>query len=109
MYPNYAVNAPSGGRMDFRPTDKTVTGQGSNNTSSWQKAYDACKANNPGMSEALLRDCARTGGSGGSTNTLPDPKMLNTIYGTQQETKKGGSVRDNSGYIDISSWLPFLL
>lgn len=109
MYPNYAVNAPSGGRMDFRPTDKTVTGQGSNNTSSWQKAYDACKANNPGMSEALLRDCARTGGSGGSTNTAPDPKMINNIYGSQQQAKKGGSMNANSGYIDISSWLPFLL
>jgi len=109
MYPNYAVNAPSGGRMDFRPTPKTVTGQGSNNTSSWQKAYDACKANNPGMSEALLRDCARTGGSGGRSG-LPDPNIINSIYGSQQQTtKKGGSVRDNSGYIDISSWLPFLL
>ena len=42
-------------------------------------------------------------------SNVPNPNMINNIYGSQQQVvKKGGSTRDNSGYIDISSWLPFL-
>jgi hypothetical protein len=44
----------------------------------------------------------------GNNNTLPNPNMINNIIWITTTVKKGGSVRDNSGYIDISSWLPFL-
>ena len=110
MYPNYKVRPGKGGQMRFKPTPKTVNGQGAGSGKTvWQTAYDECKANNPGASEAILRDCAKNGGSGGNNNTLPNPNMINNIYGSQQQVvKKGGSTRDNSGYIDISSWLPFL-
>jgi hypothetical protein len=110
MYPNYKVRPGKGGQMVFKPTPKTVNGQDAGGGGrSWQRAYDECKANNPGASEAILRDCAKNGGSGGNNNTLPNPNMINNIYGSQQQVvKKGGSTRDNSGYIDISSWLPFL-
>jgi hypothetical protein len=111
MYPNYAVNAPSGGRMDFRPTPKTVDGRGASSAMTMQEAMDWCKQNNPNATDhsacmsRVMNSQSKPGRSG-----VPDPNIINSIYGSQQQTtKKGGSVRDNSGYIDISSWLPFLL
>ena len=112
MYPNYAVNAPSGGRMDFRPTDKTVTGQGASSAMTMQEAMDWCKQNNPNATDhsACMNRVLGLQNKSGKTSTAPDPNIANNMYGTQQpQGKKGGSVRDGSGYIDISSWLPFLL
>jgi hypothetical protein len=110
MYPNYAVNAPSGGRMDFKPTDKTVTGQGASSAMTMQEAMDWCKQNNPNATDhsacmsRVMSSQSKSGKTGG-----PDPNMINNAYGSQQQAKKGGSMNANSGYIDISSWLPFLL
>jgi len=110
MYPNYAVNAPSGGRMDFKPTPKTVDGRGASSAMTMQEAMDWCKQNNPNATDhsacmsRVMNSQSKPGRSG-----VPDPNIINSVYGSQQQTKKGGSVRDNSGYIDISSWLPFLL
>ena len=110
MYPNYAVNAPSGGRMDFRPTDKTVTGQGASSAMTMQEAMDWCKQNNPNATDhsACMSRVMSSQGKSGKTGG-PDPNMINNAYGSQQQAKKGGSMSANSGYIDISSWLPFLL
>lgn len=110
MYPNYAVNAPSGGRMDFKQTPKTVDGRGASSAMTMQEAMDWCKQNNPNATDhsacmsRVMNSQSKPGRSG-----VPDPNIINSVYGSQQQTKKGGSVRDNSGYIDISSWLPFLL
>jgi hypothetical protein len=115
MYPNYAVNAPSGGRMDFRPTSKTFDGQGSSTSMTMQEAMDWCKQNNPNATDhsACMNRVLGLQNKSGKTNNAPDPNMVNNVYGSQDQQmgkgKKGGSIGNNSGYIDISSWLPFLL
>jgi len=110
MYPNYAVNAPSGGRMDFKQTPKTVDGRGASSAMTMQEAMDWCKQNNPNATDhsACMSRVMNSQGKPGRSG-VPDPNIINSVYGSQQQAKKGGSVRDNSGYIDISSWLPFLL
>ena len=109
MYPNYAVDPSVGGEMAFQPTTRTVTGQGSGSKNAWQTAYDECKANNPGMSEALLRDCAKNGGgSTGTGGNGANPNAVNTMYGTQT-AKRGGATHENNGFVHINSWLPFIL
>jgi hypothetical protein len=112
MYPNYKVDPTVGGRMAFNPTPKTVNGQGASSAMTMQEAMDWCKQNNPNATDhsACMSRVMNSQGKSGKTSTAPDPNMANTMYGTQQQQgKKGGSVRDSSGYIDISSWLPFLL
>jgi hypothetical protein len=115
MYPNYAVNAPSGGRMDFKPTSKTFDGQGSSTSMTMQEAMDWCKQNNPNATDhsACMNRVLGLQNKSGKTNNAPDPNMVNNVYGSQDQQmgkgKKGGSIGNNSGYIDISSWLPFLL
>jgi hypothetical protein len=112
MYENYKVRPSIGGEMAYKPTAKTVTGQGaSSGLSSWQIAYNACKENNPGMSETLLKDCANNGAK--STKGLNNDVMsnaINTMYGTQTPLgKKGGAINENNGYVHINSWLPYIL
>jgi hypothetical protein len=112
MYPNYKVDPTVGGRMAFNPTPKTVNGQGASSAMTMQEAMDWCKQNNPNATDhsACMERVMGRQSKSGKTSTTPDPNMANTMYGTQQQQgKKGGSVRDSSGYIDISSWLPFLL
>lgn len=89
MYPNYAVNAPSGGRMDFRPTPKTVDGRGASSAMTMQEAMDWCKQNNPNATDhsacmsRVMNSQSKPGRSG-----VPDPNIINSIYGSQQQTKK---------------------
>jgi hypothetical protein len=114
MYPNYAVRPGNGGEMGFQPTPRSVTGQGAGSTTgSWQKAMDECKANNPGASEAVLRDCAKSsaGSYGSQPSTGANANAVNTMYGSQQNQGKrdGGEIYDDGGYVHINSWLPFIL
>ena len=106
MYPNYKVSPGVGGRMDFNPTEKTTNPSAGSNTNSWQKAYDECKKNNPGMSEALLRDCAKASATTTtSASTGANSKIGMGMY--QGQRKKGGAI-NNPGYIYINSWFPFM-
>jgi hypothetical protein len=106
MYPNYKVSPGVGGRMDFNPTEKTPNPSAGSNTNSWQKAYDECKKNNPGMSEALLRDCAKASATTTtSASTGANSKIGMGMY--QGQKKKGGAI-NNPGYIYINSWFPFM-
>jgi hypothetical protein len=108
MYPNYAVSPGVGGRMYYQPTDKTVDGSGGGSSATnWQKAYDECKKNNPGMSEALLKECAKSGSTsaGGGGGNSANPNMVNAMYPSQM----GGPVYEDGGYVHINSWLPFIM
>jgi hypothetical protein len=113
MYENYKVNPGNGGEMAYNPTPKTVTGQGaSSGKTSWQTALEECRENNPGMSETLLKDCARSGAASysGVRGNGANAGAINTMYGSQtKEGKKGGEMHNNNGYVHINSWLPFIL
>jgi len=104
MYPNYKVSPGVGGRMQFNPTEKTTNPNAGSSANSWQKAYDECKKNNPGMSEALLRDCAKaSAGTSTASNTGPNSKIGMGMYSGM---KKGGEA-NHPGYVYVNSWFPF--
>jgi hypothetical protein len=113
MHENYKVNPGNGGEMAYNPTPKTVTGQGaSSGKTAWQTALEECRENNPGMSETLLKDCARSGAASysGVRGNGANAGAINTMYGSQtKEGKKGGEMHNNNGYVHINSWLPFIL
>ncbi len=110
MYPNYQVSPGVGGRMYFNPTEKTPNPSAGTGVSGWQKAYEECKKNNPGASEAVLRDCAKasagsyTSSSGG---TGANAQVGMGMYAGQK--KRGGDVDHDNGYVYLDTWLPFLM
>jgi hypothetical protein len=110
MYPNYQVSSGVGGRMYFNPTEKTPNPNAGTGASGWQKAYEECKKNNPGASEAVLRDCAKSsaasyGSSSGGTGANAQVGM--GMYAGQK--KRGGDVDHDKGYVYLDTWLPFLM
>ena len=107
MYPNYAVRAGVGGRMDYRPTDKQFTGQGSGSSSfDWQKAKDECVKNNPGADSKLIDSCiaSKKEAFKTSSNTGPNSKIGMGMYSGM---KKGGEA-NHPGYVYVNSWFPFM-
>jgi hypothetical protein len=105
MYPNYKVSPGVGGRMQYNPTEKTTNPNAGSSGNPWQKAYDECKKNNPGMSEALLRDCAKaSAGTSTASNTGPNSKIGMGMYSGM---KKGGEA-NHPGYVYVNSWFPFM-
>ena len=109
MYPNYAVSPAVGGRMNFVPTQKQVTGQGSSSGTDWQAAYDECKKANPNADSAILRQCvsSKLASQGGSSKgSGANANAVNTMYPGQQ---MGGPVYEDGGFVHINSWLPFIL
>ena len=111
MYENYRVHPESGGEMAYRPTPKTVTGQGAGSGKTvWQTAYDDCKENNPNMSADDLIACANGGSkSQGLKSNSTKSDIINTMYGETKQVKKGGETHNDNGYVHINSWLPFIL
>lgn len=107
MYPNYAVDPSVGGRMDFVPTEKQVTGQTSGGMT-MQEAMDWCKQNNPNATDhsACMQRVMNAQNKSGSTGTGADAGAVNTMYPGQQ---MGGPVYADGGYVYIDSWLPFIM
>ena len=105
MYPNYKVSPGVGGRMQFNPTEKTTNPNAGSSGNSWQKAYDECKKNNPGMSEALLRDCAKA--SAGTSTASSTGANSQIGMGMYSGMKKGGEA-NHPGYVYVNSWFPFM-
>jgi len=103
MYPQFNVDPSVGGRGFYTGNDKKIT-PGSGGTS-WQDAYNNCKKNNPGMSDELLKECAKnTQSSGGSTNT--DIAAYNAHYGKR---KKKGGASNHPGFLYGDVTYPFIL
>jgi hypothetical protein len=92
--------------MQFNPTEKTTNPNAGSSGNSWQKAYDECKKNNPGMSEALLRDCAKaSAGTSTASSTGANSQIGMGMYSGQR--KKGGEA-NHPGYVYVNSWFPFM-
>jgi hypothetical protein len=107
MYPNYKVSPGVGGRMQFNPTDKKFTGQGSGSSSfDWQKAKDECVKNNPGADSKLIDSCiaSKKEAFKTSSNTGPNSKIGMGMYSGM---KKGGEA-NHPGYVYVNSWFPFM-
>jgi hypothetical protein len=102
MYPQFNVDASVGGRGFYTGNAKKIT-PGSGGTS-WQEALDNCKKNNPGMSDELLKECAKNTQSAGAGNT--DMAAYNAHYGNRK--KKGGST-DHPGFLYGDVTYPFIL
>lgn len=117
MYPNYAVSQGSGGRMTYKPGSKQVTGQGSGTgTFDWQKANDECKKANPGASDVILKSCIDGKKAAAASNSYggANSNVGMGMYGTQRKQGKNGMIMKkggefNSGYLNLDSWLPFLM
>jgi len=110
MYPNYAVSPGSGGRMNFKPGSKQFTGQGSGSgTFDWQTAHDECKKANPSATDVMIKSCIEGKKAAAGTNSYggANSNVGMGMYGTQRKQKKGGE--SNSGYLNLDSWLPFLM
>jgi len=107
MYPNYAVSPAVGGRMNFVPTQKQVTGQGSSSMT-MQEAMDWCKKNNPNATDhsACMQRVMNQQGGGSGGGTGANANAVNTMYPGQQ---MGGPVYEDGGFVHINSWLPFIL
>jgi hypothetical protein len=110
MYPNYAVSQGSGGRMTYKPGSKQVTGQGSGSFD-WQKAKDDCVKANPNepSNSKLILDCIADKKNKAASNSYggANSNVGMGMYGTQRKQKKGGE--SNTGYLNLDSWLPFLM
>ena len=112
MYPNYAVSPRVGGRMEFKPTEKQVTGQGATGGFDWQKAKDECTKANPNADTRLIDSCIQSKKDAyKNTNVISSGANTNIgmgMYGTQKKSgfKKGG---ESNKYIYLESWLPFLM
>lgn len=110
MYPNYAVSPGSGGRMTYKPGSKQFNGQGSGSgTFDWQKAHDECVKANPGAGEKTITSCIAAKEKAAASNSYggANSNVGMGMYGTQRKQKKGGE--SNSGYLNLDSWLPFLM
>jgi len=107
MYPNYAVSPAVGGRMNFVPTQKQVTGQGSSSMT-MQEAMDWCKKNNPNATDhsACMDRVMNRQGRDSSKGSGANANAVNTMYPGQQ---MGGPVYEDGGFVHINSWLPFIL
>jgi hypothetical protein len=106
MNPNYAVSPGVGGRMNYIPGNKQVTGQGSSSSSQeWEDAFKWCKANNdPNPSQCADR---KIGVKKSSSTNQANNNAVNTM-GYPAPSKYGGPIFKDGGYIDIGSWLPYL-
>ena len=113
MYPNYAVRPGVGGRMEFKPGNRQVTGQGSSSGFDWQKAKNECTQANPGADTRLIESCIKSkqiaAGGGKSSRTGANANIGMGMYGNQTTGKKKGGATNDNGYVYLDSWLPFLM
>jgi len=107
MYPNYAVRPGVGGRMEFKPGDRQVTGKGAGSTMTRQEAYRQCRQMNPNATDQTRCVDSMMNASQGSANSGGANSQIGmSMYGTQRKQKKGGQ---SNGYLYLDSWLPFLM
>ena len=111
MYPNYAVDADVGGRMDYRPGNRKFTGQGSGGSGfDWQKAKNKCTQANPNGDSRLITQCIeseKTAAMGAGNTTGANSQIGMGMYGNQQpRRKKQGGDTNGGGYIYMN---PFIL
>jgi hypothetical protein len=107
MYPNYAVRPGVGGRMEFKPGDRQVTGKGAGTGMTQAEAYRQCRQMNPSATDQT--SCVKNlmGSQGGTTaSSGANANVGMGMYGTQRKQKKGGQ---SNGYLYLDSWLPFLM
>jgi len=117
MYPNYAVSPGSGGRMNFKPGSKQFTGQGSGSgTFDWQTAHDECKKANPSATDVMIKSCIEGKKAAAASNSYggANSNVGMGMYGTQRKQGKDGLImkkggESNTGYLNLDSWLPFLM
>jgi hypothetical protein len=117
MYPNYAVSPGSGGRMNYKPGSKQFNGQGSGSgTFDWQKAHDECVKANPGAGEKTITSCIAAKEKVAASNSYggANSNVGMNMYGTQRKQGKNGMImkkggESNTGYLNLDSWLPFLM
>jgi hypothetical protein len=117
MYPNYAVSPASGGRMNYKPGSKQFTGQGSGTgTFDWQKAHDECVKANQGAGEKTITSCIAAKEKVAASNSYggANSNVGMGMYGTQRKQGKNGMImkkggESNTGYLNLDSWLPFLM
>jgi hypothetical protein len=111
MYPNYAVRPGVGGRMEFKPGDRQVTGKGAGTGMTDAEAYRQCRQMNPGATDQTA--CVKQLKAGNaSSNTASSGANANVgmgMYGNQTTGKKKGGATNNKGYLYLDSWLPFLM
>jgi hypothetical protein len=117
MYPNYAVSPGSGGRMNYKPGSKQFTGQGSSSFD-WQTAKDDCVKANPNepSNSKLILDCIANKKNAAAANSYggANSNVGMNMYGTQRKQGKNGMImkkggESNTGYLNLDSWLPFLM
>ena len=108
MFPNYAVSPGVGGRMDFRPTDKTVTGTTTNTQTDYFAQREKCKASGASNPDECARNAINAAKlAGNSTTTQAQGSMINTMYPGM--SKDGGPVYADGGFIYIDTWTPFIM
>jgi hypothetical protein len=108
MFPNYAVSPGVGGRMDFRPTDKTVTGNTANTQNDYFAQREKCKAAGATNPDECARNAINSAKlSGNSSTAQAQGSMVNTMYPGQ--SKYGGATYADGGFIYIDTWTPFIM
>jgi hypothetical protein len=109
MFPNYAVSAGVGGRMDYRPSERTpnptqTTGKTREEWFMW------CKNNGDPNPSACAQRMMDNKGSSSSSSDGADANMIKTMYG-----QYGGAMYpdddfyEDGGYVHVNSWLPFIM
>jgi len=108
MFPNYAVAPGVGGRMDFRPTEKTVTGTTTGTQSDYFAQREKCKASGASNPDECARNAINAAKLSGNTTTAQaQGSMVNTMYPGM--SKDGGPVYADGGFIYIDTWTPFIM
>jgi hypothetical protein len=111
MFPNYAVTPGVGGRMEFRETPKTVTGTTASNDSDYWAQRKKCQEAGATDPDACARNATNSSKMSGKTESqsTANASMVNTMYPGVANSKFGGPIFADGGFIYVDTWTPFIM